>query len=193
MNATKMIVPDVPEDPAFLKAAARVSLTHAHLDYSLRMCIKTLTDVSIHEALEATEYAGPGILRKRIRKLAKARLGDGAPLVKLQAILKRCEDVTKERNDLIHNIVARDESGALLIRGSDHSWRDLPKSEKLDALAQRISGLANELHHVRLHGWLALAVQQTPGALGTGTALARPLIKWPPPGCGITSNGSLTA
>ena len=158
---TKTIVFHVPEDPTFLQAAARVSLTHAHLDYSLRMCIKTLADVSIHEALDATEYEGSRSLRDRIRKLGKMRLGEGTALVKLQAILKRCEEASRQRNDLIHNIIGVEEHGRVEMRSSDHSWRSLPSAAELDAIAQTLSGLAGELNHARLNGWLALALEQT--------------------------------
>ena len=50
---TKMVTFHVPEDPAFLAALARASICHAHLDYSLRMCIKTVANVSIFDALDA--------------------------------------------------------------------------------------------------------------------------------------------
>ena len=159
--STKMIVFDIPKDPDFLQAFAHVSLTHAHLDYSLRMCVKTLADVSVHEALEATEYAGSKRLRDRIRKLAKMRLGEGTALVKLQSLLKRCAAASADRNELIHNIVARDQdSEEFQIRSSDHSWRELPKADELFTLAQRLTALAVELNHARLAGWLRLALDE---------------------------------
>jgi len=41
--------------------------------------------------------------RDRIRKLGQMRLGEGAALLKLQAILKRCEAASRKLNDLLHN------------------------------------------------------------------------------------------
>jgi hypothetical protein len=149
----------IPDDPAFLQAAARVSLTHAHLDYSLRMCIHTLANVSIEEALEATEYEGPAVLRDRVRKLARMRLGEGTALVKLQALLKRCEDATRDRNALLHNIIVADWLGEkLAMRGPDHSFGPLPAATELEELAARTTRLAVELNHARVNGWLAEAL-----------------------------------
>lgn len=163
--STRMIVFDVPTDVPFLQAVARVSLRHAHLDYS-RMCVKTLADVSINEALDATEYEGSRSLRDRVRKLGKSRLGEGPALVKLQALLKRCADTSERRNDLIHNIVARGvDDEEFQIRASDHSWRDLPKAIELDALADSLAALAAELNHARLSGWLRLALDERTGGV----------------------------
>ena len=161
MAATETITFHVPEDPEFLQAVARVSLVHAHLDYSLRMYIKTLADVSIAEALDATEFEGSRNLRDRIRKLAKPRIGDGQALVKLQALLKRCEDASTMRNDLLHNIIVLADETRPEIRGPDHSWRSLPSAKELNTLARTLTTLAVELNHARLSGWLAEALEKT--------------------------------
>jgi hypothetical protein len=159
MNTTRMMKFHIPEDqPEFLKAAARVSLSHGHLDYSLRMCIKTFAVVSIVEALGATKYTGARALRTRIRKFAKKRLGDGPTLVRLQGILARCEAATEQRNRLIHEIVAIDEDGVPLL--GYLSWDKLPSPADLNALAARLTDLANELNHARLQGWLAVALEK---------------------------------
>jgi hypothetical protein len=150
----------IPDDPAFLQAAARVSLTHAHLDYSLRMCIRTLANVSIEDALEATEYEGAAALRGRVRKLARMRLGEGTALVKLQALLQRCADATRDRNALLHNIIVADWLGEHpAMRGPDHSLIALPAATELEELADRITRLAVDLNHARLKGWLAEALE----------------------------------
>jgi hypothetical protein len=62
MNAIGTIRFHIPEDPAFLQALARVSVCHGHLDYSLRMCVKTFANVTIEEALAATQYEGSQVL-----------------------------------------------------------------------------------------------------------------------------------
>ena len=77
-QALERITFHVPGDLAFLQAVARVTICHAHLDYALRMCIKSLTGLGIEEALDATELEGSRMLRERIRKLARTRLGEGA-------------------------------------------------------------------------------------------------------------------
>jgi hypothetical protein len=84
---TRFIYPDVPEDPDLLRALATVGIRHTHLDHMLRMTIKTLTNVTPREALDATSVTGSAALRKRIWKLAKTRIGDGTALVRLEALL----------------------------------------------------------------------------------------------------------
>src|SRR6185437_5680116 len=116
VNAPRMLTFHIPEDqPEFLKAAARVSLSHGHLDYSLRMCIKTFAEVEIGVALRATQYTGARQLRARVRKFAKKRLGDGPIFVRFQDLLARCGEATEQRNRLIHEICALDENGVPLL------------------------------------------------------------------------------
>ena len=151
----------VPEDrPEYLKSVARVSLTHSHLDYSLRMCIKSLLGISIAEALRKTERWGAGQLRTQIGKLAKNLLNDSAA-AQLSALLERCEWATETRNRLIHDIVAIDEHG--VPRLGSISWDLLPEPEELDALATQLLELATDLNHARLKGWLAQAIAETKG------------------------------
>jgi hypothetical protein len=84
-----LIYMHVPEDPAVVGAVGRIALRHGQLDYILRMTIKTLGGLSIQDALDATARLGSRELRERIRKLARQRLGEGAPLLRLEAILQR--------------------------------------------------------------------------------------------------------
>ena len=159
MNAPRMMSFHIPEDqPEFLKAAARVSLSHGHLDYSLRMCIKTLADVTISEALGATKYTGARELRARVRKFAERRLGEGTVLVRVEGLLARCEAATEQRNRLIHEIVALDDAG--VPRLGSISWDELPSADELNSLSETLTTLANELNHARLQGWLAFALEE---------------------------------
>src|ERR1700730_15678142 len=91
MSVAPMMVFHVPEDPAWLQAFGRVTIVHAQLDHILRMTIKTLAGITIEVAMDATEREPSSLLRERIRKLAKARLGEGAALLQLQALMERCK------------------------------------------------------------------------------------------------------
>jgi hypothetical protein len=97
-----MMVFHVPEDPEWLKAFGRVSVVHTHLDHIMRMLIKSLANVTVEVALNATDTEGSAVLRDRIKKLAKQRLGEGAALLGVQDIVERCRRVTERRNSLIH-------------------------------------------------------------------------------------------
>lgn len=146
----------VPEDPEVLRAIAVVSVRHAHLDYILRMTIKTLVgpNVTPKEALDATRFEGSARLRDRIRKLAKKRLGDGETLVRIQALLERARRATDRRNQLIHNIWAQNSEGVPLMRTDDHEWRDPPTPQELDDFATQLASLTNEINEARLSGFL---------------------------------------
>ena len=144
----------IPEDAKFLEMIGAISVAHGHLDYVLRMTIKTLTDVEINEALDATEYEGSAILRKRIRQLARKCFGEGPVLVKLQALMTRCEHITKDRNDLIHQICAKELDGEVKMQGKDRSWNPLPTIEELEVLQRKIMDLTMELNEARLEGFI---------------------------------------
>jgi hypothetical protein len=159
-----MITVDIPGDAEFLAAFGEVALRHAHLDHILRMTIKTLAALRPNEALDATAYDGSRQLRERIRKLAHQRLGEGQPLLKLQAILERCRRATDRRNDLMHGIWAQEVDGQPMRRGSDNSWYPLPTVTDLKALAYEIQTLTDQLNKARLDGFLSEAIASRPPA-----------------------------
>ena len=148
-----------------LAALGEVALRHEHLNHILRMTIKTLARLEVGEALDATAYDGSRQLRERIRKLARQRLGEGEPLLKLQALLERCRRATDRRNELMHGIWAKELDGEPVQRGTDHSWHPLPNVQELQALAKEIQILTEELNIARLDGFLSDALSKRPGAL----------------------------
>lgn len=74
----------VPDDKDLLAAFGELALRHEHLNHILRMTIKSLARLEVLEALDATAYDSSSRLRERIGKLARQRLGEGEPLLKLQ-------------------------------------------------------------------------------------------------------------
>jgi hypothetical protein len=153
-----MITFHVPEDNALLAAFGEVALRHEHLNHILRMTIKTLARLSPNEAIDATAYDGSRQLRERIRKLAHQRLGEGEPLLKLQALLERCRRATERRNELMHGIWAKELDGEPMRRGPDQKWYPLPTADDLKALANEIWILSDELNSARLDGFLSQAL-----------------------------------
>ena len=61
----KMMMFHVPDDKDLLAAYGELSLRHEHLTHILRMTIKTLADLEVSEALDATAYDGAARLRDR--------------------------------------------------------------------------------------------------------------------------------
>ena len=52
---SKMMLHSLPTDPDLLASFGRISLRHAFLDRILQMTIKTLSEVSVGEALAASK------------------------------------------------------------------------------------------------------------------------------------------
>ncbi len=155
----------VPSDRALLAALGEMALRHEHLSHILRMTIKTLANLRPQEALDATAYDGSGQLRARVRKLARQRLGEGEPLLKLQAILERCKRATDQRNDFMHSVWAQELDGEPMRRGNDQKMYPLPTVLQLEELSREIDDLTQILNTARLSGFLADALKnRAPGS-----------------------------
>jgi hypothetical protein len=158
-TAASMMVFHVPDDPAWLQAFGKVSVVHTHLDHILRMLIKTLANVTVEIALSATDAEGSAVLRDRIKKLAKQRLGEGAALLKVQDIVERCRRVTERRNELIHTVIASDWNGAeAVVYKVGRATGPLPTVQDLEELTEQMGQLIHEINAARLGGWLAEAL-----------------------------------
>jgi len=156
----KMIMLYVPDDKELLAAFGEMALLHEHLNHILRMTIKTLAQLTPQEALDATVNEGSRQLRERIRKLARQRLGEGPALLKLQALIQRCQRVTDKRNELVHSVWAIDPDGEVQLRNSDHTSRPLPTKQELSNLSNEIRDLTASLNHARLKGFLSEALTE---------------------------------
>ena len=160
--STPPLVVDTPNDPEFLKQFARASMLHAQLDNTLKMYVRSFDESTIEEALEYIGYQGAARLRKLVTKLAKEQLGEGKALTMILEFMKRCEEISERRNDLLHSPIARERDGAAFFmraRGGN-TWVELPKPEALEALADEIFKLQQEMNHERLGGVIALALSQ---------------------------------
>lgn len=158
--ASKMVMSYVPEDQELLAAFGEVALRHEHMNHILKMTIKSLAGLTPAEALAATEYEGSSQLRERIKKIARKRLGEGTPLLKLQAILANCKKLTEKRNDLVHGLWAQELDGEAHVRGAFGNTRPLPTAQELRALGKEIERLTNHLNKERLEGFLMQALSE---------------------------------
>jgi hypothetical protein len=152
----------VPDDPDLLAAFGAVALRHEHLNHVLRMTIKTLADLSVDETLDATAFEGTSTLRDRVKKLARQRLGEGAALLKVQALVERCRRVTDLRNSFVHSVWAEELDGPALRRDDQNQWVPIPTTGDLAKLADDILKLTTELNDARLMGFLAEALAKRP-------------------------------
>jgi hypothetical protein len=156
--SAKMVVFEIPKDQGLLAAIGTVTLRHSQMDHVLRMTIKTLSGVSIPDAMNATRFEGSRILRERIRKLAKPKLGEGAALIQLQALLERCSRATEKRNELVHGVWYRNLDSETLMRTDGHEAKEIPTVATLESLAVKLLQLAGELNAARMKGFLAEAL-----------------------------------
>jgi hypothetical protein len=157
---TKMIKFHIPEDRELLAAIGEVMLRHEHLNHILKMTIKSIANLSPAEAIDATKYDGSYALRQRIRKLARKKLGEGEPLLKLQALLTRAERLTEKRNELTNVLWAEELDGDPGIMGAPGELRPIPSIEELKDLSKEIEALMKELNSARLDGFLKNALEE---------------------------------
>ena len=154
-----MITFHVPSDQSLLAAFGEVALRHEHMNHILRMTVKSLTGVTPAEALAATMFESSAQLRERVRKIARKRLGEGAALVKLQAILANCKRLTQKRNELVHSLWAQELDGDAHLRNGYGSTRPLPTQDELHGLAREMEELTGHLNFERLEGFLKEALE----------------------------------
>jgi hypothetical protein len=97
MSNTTMITFGVPTE--LLESLGRLVVAHSHLDYILRMTIKSLTGVELAVALEDTRRVQASKLRKQILELAAARLSED-DVKQLEALIKRLNAVSYYSREL---------------------------------------------------------------------------------------------
>lgn len=149
-----MIYPGLPEDRDVLAAIGKIALRHGQLDYALKMAVRSLSGITIREALDATARQSSRELRERVRRLARRRFGEGDVLVRLDAILERSRQATERRNELLHGLWAHELDGDPVIRTHGHEFRPIPTVKALEAVVDDLSQVARDLNYARLDRFL---------------------------------------
>ena len=144
----------LPNDPELLKAAGAVGLAHGQLELMLRMTVKSLSGLTIEQALDATEDAKNWELRRQIERLFKQKTTNEVLRLRIKAILKNCERLSAQRNKLLHNAWAISEDGSIVTQGEKHAWGPAATVDDLQQLAHDIYGLVSELNDARLRGFI---------------------------------------
>lgn len=159
VTSTSIIHLAVPTDEKLLAAIGKIAICHGHLDHILRMTLKTLSGVTVQEALDATVRQGSRELRNRVRRLAKQRLGEGEPLVKIEALLEQSRRATERRNELLHGLWAQELDGEAVIRNEEHKFSLPPSIAELESLASELAAITKNLNFARLDGFLKSALE----------------------------------
>jgi hypothetical protein len=137
-------------------------MLHAQLDNTLKMFIRSFDESSIDAALKYIGYQGAARLRKHVTQLATEQLGQGEALDMILGFMKRCDDISDRRNDLLHSPIARERDGQrfyMRTRGGN-TWVELPAPDVLKALADETFLLVQEMNHQRLGGLIDVALRQ---------------------------------
>ena len=156
----RMVMFHVPEDSDLLAALGEVTLRHEHLNHILKMPIKSLANLTPQEAVDATAFQGPRVLRQRINKLARKKLGEGEALLKLQALVTRTQRLTEQRNNLIHGLWAKELDGEPGLYAAEGELKPIPAITDLQQLSASLSSLMKELNEARLDGFLKQALEE---------------------------------
>ena len=153
-----MIYMGLPDDKRILEAIGKIAIRHGQLDYSMKMAVRTLSRVTIDEAIDATERQSSRELRERVRRLARKRIGDGEAFVRLEAILERARRATDRRNELLHGLWAQELDGDPVVRSSGRAFGPIPSAEELETLADTLAEIGKTLTIARLDGFLREAL-----------------------------------
>ena len=160
INSSKMIMFHVPEDKELLAAFGEVAIRHEHMSHILKMTIRTLTGVSVDEAVKATAHENISQIRTRIKKIARTKLGEGEALIKLQAILCDCKHLTDKRNELTHCLWTQELDRDAQLRDPHGNTQPLPTAQDLLDLAKSMGELTNRINRERFEGFLYQALSQ---------------------------------
>jgi hypothetical protein len=165
--STSLITFDVPNDKELLAALGELSLRHEHLNYMLRMTIRTFTQQEVEQVLLETKNKGSIYLRKRIEELAVLKLGEGEVLCQLRQLLDRCRLETEKRNALLHSIWGKELDGDSLRRDGAEEWQALPTVQELKKMIGDLVVLREDLIHARFSGFLTEALIRRKKEAGT--------------------------
>jgi hypothetical protein len=160
MKNPPMMVMGIPNDQEYLAAIGMLALCHAQWDSILRMTVKSIRGVDIPTAFKETPR-GSALLRDLVLKEAKKKLAQGDPAIaQLENLLGRGQDLTEDRNLVIHSIVAKplDSHEEFLMRDEKLNWSKLPTAADLIALANQVAQITKELNDSRLSGFLHAAL-----------------------------------
>jgi hypothetical protein len=148
--------------PAVTRDVGKIVIRHGHLDYVLRLTIKSLLKISIFDPLFKQETDKmSSMLRARIKELTPTKLaGHKDVLDELLAQIDRAEKLTELRNGIVHGVWARNKGGgAVKLRDTKNDkLHPMPTVKQLRLAERDIDELWRELNRSRLNGKLKQAL-----------------------------------
>ena len=101
-------------------------------------------------------------VRVKVQALAQQRQFPKAVTDRIDDLLKRAVDLSRERNEVVHNSPQMDRHGNLVRKRDDQTWDPAPTVPDLTKLARDINSLADEINEARLRGFISKACRAHP-------------------------------
>jgi hypothetical protein len=147
-------------DETLQAAVGRIAIRHGQLDHILRLLLESIDDITLEEARARTKSMTSGLLCQCVRRAAKAALGEADAFRQLDALLTAAAGATEQRNRLMHGLCTIGQDDGQRHRARADRPGQVPTLPELDALAERLDVVAEQLDHARRHGFLNEALQQ---------------------------------
>ena len=84
----------IPTHPELIGALGRLAMAYIHLDIVLKYTFKTLSGMSVKDALDQMQKNRTSFVRKRIRRLFSDKQPDPEDLAQLEALLDDAKTVS---------------------------------------------------------------------------------------------------
>ena len=150
----------IPSHPGLIEALGRLAIAHTHLELILRYVVKTLSELSVNDALDATSGDSTSEVRRRIKKLFKEKKPVPSEETQLDSLLGAARRLSEKRNAFLHSAWSQTEAGEIILKQEDHQWGPAPSKEQVDQITDQIMGLANKINDARLTGFISEVVKR---------------------------------
>jgi len=150
----------IPTRPGLTEAIGRLAIAHTHLELILRYTIKTLAELSVKDALEATNGERISDLRKRIRKLFVEKKPPASEVAKLDVLLGAAHRLSEKRNNILHSAWSETQAGAAVVKGEDYHWSPAPSKDEVNEFTDEILELVRRINNARTSGFLYEATKR---------------------------------
>ena len=150
----------IPRQPGLLEALGRLAIAHTHLELILRYTVKTLSQMSVTEALDATNRDRISEVRSRIKRLFREKKPLPSEEAQLDALLGASTRLSQSRNDYLHSAWSETESGEALLKQENHQLGPAPSLTQIEQITLEILELTKKINHSRLHGFIHDVVER---------------------------------
>ncbi len=161
-SPTVMLELTIPNSPDLMEALGRMAIAYTLLELVLRYTVKTLSGLSIEEALEATSKERIAETRQRVRRLFVEKKPTAIETTKLDALLGKASRLTEKRNGYLHSAWSVSPAGRAIIKTEDHSWGTAPNKDEVEGVASELFELSKKINSARLDGFIHEVAQRQP-------------------------------